>query len=152
MTGESIKTKVRCGQTGATALEFALLFPLLFAILYGTITYGFAFFVQQQLNFAAETGAQAGVAILSANGQTNNALRCATALTAVTTALANMTSSTTVLPTATCGNPSLGNGLNGFSVTVNFSFLSMLPSITLPGGITVPALPDPMTATATVVD
>lgn len=152
MTGESSKTNLRSKQAGAAAVEFALLFPLLFAILYGSITYGYAFFIQQQLNFAAETGAQAGVAVLSVAGQNNFALQCATAQNAVTTALINMSGpEKAALSAAICGAPNLGNGLNGFSVTVNFNFLGMLPAITLPGGITVPVLPAVMTATATVV-
>lgn len=46
---------------GVAALEFALIFPILFIMLYGFITYSIIFAVQHSLNLAAAEGARASV-------------------------------------------------------------------------------------------
>jgi Flp pilus assembly protein TadG len=51
---------------GASAVEFALLFPLMFAIFYGGIVYCYMYMLQQSINFAAQQGAQAAVAVVPA--------------------------------------------------------------------------------------
>lgn len=43
---------------GAAAVEFALLMPLLFMILFGIIQFGYLFFQKQQAAFAAREGAR----------------------------------------------------------------------------------------------
>ncbi|MFV9474295.1 TadE/TadG family type IV pilus assembly protein [Advenella sp. RU8] len=48
-------------QKGVYAVEFAFVFIIFFLVLYGMITYGLIFAAQQSLNFAAETGARAGL-------------------------------------------------------------------------------------------
>ncbi|MGR7947817.1 TadE family protein [Alcaligenes sp. RM2] len=48
-------------QYGAYALEFALIFPLLFLFMYGLLTFGLIMTAQQSLNFAAESGARAAL-------------------------------------------------------------------------------------------
>ena len=45
-------------QHGATAVEFALVFPLFFLIMYAIVTYGLIFAVQQGLTLAATEGAR----------------------------------------------------------------------------------------------
>jgi len=47
-------------ERGAAAVEFALILPLLMVILFGTIDWGFYFFVQQIVNNAAREGARVG--------------------------------------------------------------------------------------------
>lgn len=56
-------------QIGATAIEFALAFPLFFALLYAILMYGFLFLTQMGLQHAAEDGARA---VLSYPGIPNN--------------------------------------------------------------------------------
>jgi Flp pilus assembly protein TadG len=46
-------------QRGATAVEFALLFPLFFMIFYAIVTFSLIFVAQQSLTLAAEEGARA---------------------------------------------------------------------------------------------
>lgn len=50
--------RLRHAQRGVSALEFALVFPLLFFILYMAIAYGLIFAAQQSMNYAAETMAR----------------------------------------------------------------------------------------------
>lgn len=46
---------------GATAVEFALVFPLFFMLFYGIVAYGFALTLKQSLTLAAEEGARAAL-------------------------------------------------------------------------------------------
>lgn len=46
---------------GSAAVEFALVFPLLFLVLYGIVTYSVVFVAQQSLTLAAEEGARAAL-------------------------------------------------------------------------------------------
>jgi len=55
--------QIRTGkrQSGATAIEFALVFPLFFALFYASLTYGLIFFMRMGLQHAAEDGARAAL-------------------------------------------------------------------------------------------
>ena len=64
---------------GSMAVEFAVVFPLLFTMLYAIVTYSLIFAAQQSLTLAAEEGARAALhyqsassaaAALAARGQT----------------------------------------------------------------------------------
>lgn len=48
-------------QVGATAVEFALVFPVFFLLFYGLLTYGLIFFMRLGLQHAAEDGARAAL-------------------------------------------------------------------------------------------
>jgi len=65
-------------QTGATLIEFALVFPVFLVILFGIVFYGIAFATQQAVNFAAESGAETAVSFdpdaLADSGGTVNTL------------------------------------------------------------------------------
>lgn len=50
-------------QRGASAVEFALVFPMLFAITYVTVVYSYLFIIHQSLSFAAQEAAEAAVSI-----------------------------------------------------------------------------------------
>jgi Flp pilus assembly protein TadG len=52
---------------GNVAVEFALLFPLFFLILYAIVTYSMIFAAQQSLTLAAEEGARATLKFQQAN-------------------------------------------------------------------------------------
>lgn len=51
------------GQSGAAAVEFALVFPILFMLIYGMIVYAYLFVLQQSLVFAAQEAAEAVVQV-----------------------------------------------------------------------------------------
>lgn len=59
-------------QRGATAIEFAMLFPLFFIILYAIVTFSLIFVAQQNLTLAAEEGARAAL-----NWQANTSMQTA---------------------------------------------------------------------------
>lgn len=48
-------------QRGIYALEWAIIFPLFFVLLYAIISYGLAFLVRESMQFAAEDGARAAL-------------------------------------------------------------------------------------------
>ena len=50
-------------QTGAAAVEFALVFPMLFMLIYGVIVYSYLFVLQESLAFAAQEAAEAAVKV-----------------------------------------------------------------------------------------
>lgn len=52
---------VRRRQGGASAVEFALIFPIVFALIYGAIVYSYAFVLKQSITFAAQEAAEAAV-------------------------------------------------------------------------------------------
>lgn len=50
-------------ETGAAALEFAIVFPVFFFLFYSLITWGVIFGLQQSMSLAAQEGARAAVAV-----------------------------------------------------------------------------------------
>ncbi|NKF22709.1 TadE/TadG family type IV pilus assembly protein [Solimonas marina] len=58
MTGMPARWR-RKAQSGATAIEFALVLPLFFLIFYGSLTYGLIFLAHLTLQHAAEDGVRA---------------------------------------------------------------------------------------------
>lgn len=48
-------------QRGAYAIEFAIVFPIFFLLVYAILTYGLIFAAQQSLNFAAESAARSAL-------------------------------------------------------------------------------------------
>ena len=54
---------LKARQAGATATEFALVFPLLFLLLYGMIVYAYVFLVNESITYVAQEAAEAAVAV-----------------------------------------------------------------------------------------
>lgn len=50
-------------QSGASAIEFAFVLPLLIALTYSLIVYSYSFVVYESLSYAAQQGAEAAVAV-----------------------------------------------------------------------------------------
>lgn len=60
-SGERIQRGRR--QSGATVIEFAFVFPIFFMLVYGTVVYGYVFFLNQSLNHAVQQAAKSAVAV-----------------------------------------------------------------------------------------
>lgn len=56
-------TCTRKPQSGAVAVEFALVFPILFLLVYAVVVYAYTFVLQESINFAAQEAAEAAVAV-----------------------------------------------------------------------------------------
>jgi hypothetical protein len=61
------RTALRAAQRGTAAIEFAMVFPLFFLVLYAIVTYSMVFLTQQSLTAAAEEGARAALVWQSAS-------------------------------------------------------------------------------------
>lgn len=53
--------RIRQQQTGATAVEFALVFPVFLLLFYGILSYGLIFLMRMALQHSAEDGVRAGL-------------------------------------------------------------------------------------------
>ncbi|MGH8458645.1 MAG: TadE/TadG family type IV pilus assembly protein, partial [Nevskiales bacterium] len=55
--------RARRSESGAAALEFAILLPLLLLLIYGLFVYSYMFVVQEAITFAAQEAAEAAVKV-----------------------------------------------------------------------------------------
>ncbi|NTZ82148.1 pilus assembly protein [Burkholderia metallica] len=146
---------MRRRERGATAIEFALMLPVFFLILYAIITYGMIFAAQQNLTLAATEGARAALnyqqvgaaASVQAAQQAALAARAQAACTAAT----NLT---TWLKGATCSPTQQGNCSYDptmlcvqITLTYPYSQSPLIPSFPLLGSL----LPVPSTLTGTAM-
>ncbi|KVD80896.1 pilus assembly protein TadE [Burkholderia sp. ABCPW 14] len=134
-------------QRGATAIEFAILFPVFFMVLYGIVTYGMIFAAQQSLTLAATEGARAALNYQVAQTQ---AAALSLRATAACTAASNLTG---WLTGATCSTSqnftcSYDSTMYCIQVTVTYPYASnpLVPTVALFNAV----LPTTLTSQATV--
>lgn len=134
-------------QGGATAIEFALVFPLFFMIFYGIVTFSLILVAQQNLTLAASEGARAALNWQS-NQSVSDALNNRGAAACQTAALM----ATTLVRAMTCTHTSAPCGPNGtmdcVSVQLNFNYQSNPPVPILP--LMAFMVPANLTSSATV--
>ena len=113
-------------ERGATALEFALVSPLLCVLLVGLIDYGMGYWQKMQVGNAARAGAQ--YAMASGWNQTaiSTAVTSATGLASISASPApsqacGCPSASSGIVAASCGSSCTGGGTAGTYVTVNAS-------------------------------
>lgn len=119
-------------QRGTAAVEFALVFPLFFVVLYGIVTFSLIFVAQQNLTLAAEEGARAALNYQQASsvGAALTA-RANAACSAATSMIATMVNSATCVATpATCNYNAAMDCMN---VTLTYDYASnpLIPSLPL---------------------
>ncbi|AOK29917.1 pilus assembly protein TadE [Burkholderia singularis] len=128
-------------QRGATAVEFAILFPLFFMILYGLVTYGMIFAAQQTLTLAATEGARAALGYQAAS---TPAAALAARADAACTAAKNLTGwlaakgSESACVSMSCA---YAPSMDCIQVTVTYPYAAnpLLPAIPLFGAALVPS-------------
>lgn len=137
-------------QRGIAAIEFALVFPVFFVLLYGIITYVLIFLAQQSLALAAEEGARAALRYTTANRGT---IACSTA----TQLVSWLGSSSGGIPVATCTpvgpfTCALPVGTTAQCMTINVSYpYSSQPLVPLLlGSVMSVAVPTTLASSATV--
>ncbi|HDR9869472.1 TadE/TadG family type IV pilus assembly protein [Burkholderia cenocepacia] len=129
-------------QRGATAVEFAIVFPLLFVIFYGIVSFGMIFTIQQSLTFAASEGARAGLSYAP-----SLAARVTNATTTAQNVVAWLNVGTPKVAAQQCSyDKSTPPALYCLSVTVNYSPQSWITNMPFLGTI----LTQPLTSTAVV--
>lgn len=62
----------KAAQRGASAVEFAFVFPILFLLVYGVIVYSYVYVIQQSITYGAQQSAEAAVAVNPIPEQTLN--------------------------------------------------------------------------------
>lgn len=145
---------------GAAAVEFALVFPILFALTYGAIVYSYVYVLRQSLAFAAQEAAEAAVDIdPHQSASSYNTQVAAAAQAAVTSIISWMPSNVRAGVTPTVHYCSGGGGGAGCPtvgdavvVTINMNMVGtsqLFARFHLPLIGNFPPLPDTMTAQAT---
>lgn len=147
-------TAKRRHHRGVAALEFAIVFPLLLALVLGIVYYGVMLALQQALTLAAEEGARAALRYpLTSNGgtvATTIDLRVAAASQAARSVLpasvSSLISTSNPAQAVACTAPA---GTQCVQVTLNLPTRSILPTVpfvpvpaTLTGQATVQISPD----------
>ena len=136
---------------GASAIEFVLVFPLLFAIIYGTLAYGYVYFLQQRINFIAQEAVRAAIAV--APGSNPGAYQAAAQAQADLAILNNFTlgGGSGTIPAALTSAFVINPATNTLTVTLTYSLTTptLFPKLVLPLGIgEIPPLPPALVATA----
>lgn len=144
---------IRKQQRGAAAIEFALVFPLLFLVFYGTFVYGYVFFLQQSISFAAQEAALSAVQVSATCSDCGSY-----ADRLLDTVDASVDRSLAYLPAGARGsietqqrivNSSTGSG-SAVEITVTLDPSVLLPIISLPGIGSIPPLPQRLRAVSVV--
>lgn len=149
-------------QAGAAAIEFAFVFPLLLALVYCVIVYGYLFVVRQSIEFAAHKGIEAAIAVdpsatdaqTQRQSQAKLAANCALQWLSGTCS-ATVASNARIVPqytlcsgTGTTACPA-GYGLVTVTYKVNNGGSWIFPKLLgLPMVGTIPPMPETMVATA----
>lgn len=142
-------------QRGASAIEFALIFPIVFAIVYGGIAYGYVYFLQQRINFLAQEAVRAAISV--APGVDSDAYLAQAQAAANQAITNNFTLAGVAVPPALGVTFSLQGDLQGDAVagetlvvvlTYNLNNPTLFPTIPIPLVGAIPPLPAELQATA----
>jgi Flp pilus assembly protein TadG len=117
---------------GNTAVEFALLFPLFFMILYGIVTFSLIFVAQQSLTLAAEEGARAMLKYQPADNDADALTARVQAACPVAKGLANWLAGSATCATVT-SDCSYDPTMKCVTVTLSYDYASrpLVPAVPL---------------------
>lgn len=146
--------QLKSRQTGAAAIEFALLFTLFFAIFYALVSYAVTMMLQQSFTHAAAEGARAAIAVnplvYSDTTSFNTAVETRVRTT-IDNALAWLPQKAKTAVTG--GNVAINWSGNTMTVRVvyrGYAADPMMPALSLPGIGDVPKLPTDLAGSATI--
>jgi Flp pilus assembly protein TadG len=159
--------KLRSRQRGSAAIEFAMLFAIMFVVAYGAISYALVMLLQQSLTQAANEGARVAASKLSEMSFANESAMEARMKDLASAASRNslnwlpqrIREHISVAPAwETVSIPSINAGganINLRSVTVvvtypNYASLPLVPTLSFPGFGSIPGVPNNLVARATV--
>jgi len=141
-------------QFGASAVEFALVFPVLFALVYAVIAYSYVYVLQQAITYTAQHLAESAVAVNP------------TPASSYTARIQTRVQQLAAQQLQWLQQRSLVVGENGEKVVPQFQVIDgsdvvvirlelplknpdLFPAITFPGGFSIPPMPDSLVAQAT---
>lgn len=137
-------------QRGIAAVEFALIFPLFFVLLYAIVTYGMIFLAQQTLTAAAAEGARAALVYQNAGSPdaalTARAKQACSRASSIVTWLAGTTCTRTV--NTAPGGCTDNTAMDCIQITLNYPYAAkpLMPILPFMGV----AVPQSLAAEATV--
>lgn len=109
---------LRRARAGSTAVEFALIAPALFTLLFGTIEFGRMVFTQSTLHFAVEEAARCASVTPSACGTSSQIASYAASRASDT----DLPASAFTASTPTCGHQVTGSVVYAFIATALFTY------------------------------
>ncbi|HXG28480.1 MAG TPA: TadE/TadG family type IV pilus assembly protein [Nevskiales bacterium] len=148
----------RRGESGAAALEFAIMLPLLLLMIYGIVVYSYMFIVQEAITFAAQEAAEAAVKVDPAQDPADYEAAVRAEVVATATRVLDflppaqrervLGSDGSKVEVTVADSPT---GIGGV-VTVNlvFSFSGLFPQIPLPALGPIPPMPGTLVARGVV--
>jgi Flp pilus assembly protein TadG len=123
---KELKARLRSNREGATAVEFAIILPVLLLILMGLIDFAMALHTKNTLQYAVERAAR--YAIVNQSGSTGSFS------TEVTTHLAGIIDDSSVSITVT---PQSADGMNFVFIEASQTYNFTLPFISYLGGVSI---------------
>ncbi|HEV3104710.1 MAG TPA: TadE/TadG family type IV pilus assembly protein [Trinickia sp.] len=147
MKGSNNRVRFSYRARGSAAVEFALVFPMLFMVLYGIVTYSVIFVAEQNLTLAAEEGARAALNYQSATSVAAALAARSQQACTVASQLAGSFSSNTSCSTQSQAC-SYDASMDCVQVTLTYNYASHPLVPTLP--LLSLALPQSLTSVATV--
>ncbi|MEY2837942.1 MAG: hypothetical protein RJB60_241 [Pseudomonadota bacterium] len=150
---------------GAAAIEFAFIFPLFFAILYATVSYSLTLLLQMGLSNAAADGARTAIQLVDPlqfnqtgfNEATKQRISQAVKASLGWLSKAQVAAIVANIKVTTSPDPGNGVGsLDGVRINVqvlwkNYSSTPLIPSIDVPLVGKVPALPQDLSGSASML-
>ena len=143
-------------QRGASAVEFAFVFPILFLLVYGVIVYSYVYVIQQSITYSAQQSAEAAVAV--APVQNDNAAyeaRIRTRVHAVALQSLNWLPANQLARlrgedgnVGTVAFETIDTDQSVVRVTLDFQVPGLFPTLTLPLVGNIPPLPQRLRAQA----
>lgn len=143
-------------QRGATAVEFALVFPVLFLLLYGIVVYAYVFLINESLTFVAQESAEAAVAVDPNDNDGYEAQVSARSRDTAQRLLAWLPGDQRERVLGTNGSKvavvfSDDGAQRLVSIGLTFDLDGLFPSVSLLGLGEVPPIPDQLTSSATAL-
>lgn len=147
-------------------MEFALVFPLLFALFYATIVYAYLFALQESVSYAAQESAAAahrvepaGMEQAAFESQVEILVRCRAAQALDWLPASQLTSGLSGLSVDNCASSSNGGdsvdvswtGNDVFTVQLSFDTSGLFPSISMPVIGAIPPIPDQLVGSGTAL-
>lgn len=120
------KRLVRRRRPGAAVLDMALVLPILLALAFGTVEFGYYFYVKHNVQAAAREGARAGIVPSATNANVTDAVTASMTLAGMssgqyTVAITNTSNAPINVATAAAGTPVK------VTVTCNWGQVGMSP-------------------------
>lgn len=150
-------TRHRRAERGTAAIEFALVFPLFFLLLYGLVTYGVIFGFRHAMTAAAEDGARAAVACDPTDAENHASCVVERARGAVGASLAWLPDArrasllgpeNSAVEVELAADPATGSRVLVRVRYANYPADPLVPVLSLPGLGAVPPVPEQLTAVA----